>query len=188
MLNYNHRPRCKQARRGPESGHGSVYHIQMGSGDNVWVPEHSFYGKMNIRERKPSPAKGKTRSESHFLQNWDFSQLMRLTLQSQSCETLEFTVINVGVAFSPMETVEIQRALSLEQLKDRSGYTYVTQNSVTFRENWCASQNGLEHFLHPVYGTGLNRSTQLRWNFSRDTQEGIGNMEKDTEGRKYSGH
>lgn len=62
MLNYNHRPKHKQAPRGPESAHVSVCYIHrwalvitFGS----WLPEHSFSGKMDIRKSKPSHTREK---------------------------------------------------------------------------------------------------------------------------------
>lgn len=101
MLNYNSGPEQTSSQSFCISSCICVLCTQRGSGImfGSWLPRDTIYKK--IRERKASHTKGKTKSKSGFLRSGDFCQLVKLTLQSQCCETLKFIAKNaVGISFS----------------------------------------------------------------------------------------
>lgn len=59
-----------------------------------------------------------------------------MSTESQGCGTLMSTVVKVDLAFSSLETVGVQRALSLRSCLKHG---YMTSKSATFRESWAAS-------------------------------------------------
>lgn len=129
--------------------------------DNVWVIAPK---RRNLQEEQRE--KGKAHQGENKVQVW-LSPKRRFLLASKTHSAIAVlwdTEIHCKKCcwhFLLWRLQEFIKPSLWRSLKSSSGYTYVTWNSVTFRENQAVSWKGLEHFLHP---TALGQTGWYNWN------------------------
>lgn len=166
----------------------AVLCTQVGCADAAWVVasrRRILWEKEHPREQA-KPHQGENTVRVLFSLKLGFQLANKSTVQSLGYATDGPWNRSWYGVFFPGDCRSPEGPLSLELFKARIWLHICDLKFCDLqRESGCFREQ-LRTFS-PFCSTGSNRSIQTRCDVSRDTQEEIGNAERDSEGREYSG-